>query len=165
MPEILILQKETPRFQGHISQPYLNSPRKTFFFPKTSLQRLVYLLLLPGWETPKFHLNQFPLALFLVSKKDMPQNAVTFVKTTPSLPILSPFSQPLALYLHCLDLDFPIFVCVGQSAGMRNLLAQGCTLSIGQSNSAFIRSASPGKRSQNVQRAPSMMVVFGSVTS
>lgn len=130
-----------------------------------SLQRLVYLLLLPGWETPKFHLNQFPLALFMVSKKDMPQNVVTFVKTTPSLPILSPFSQPLALYLHYLDLDFPIFVCVGQSAGMRNLLAQGCTLSIGQSNSAFIRSASPGKRSQNVQRAPSVMVVFGSVTS
>ncbi|CAO2606470.1 Microfibrillar-associated protein 5 [Lemmus lemmus] len=111
-----------------------------------SLQRLFYLLLLPGWETPKFHLNQFPLALFLVSKKDMPLNAVVFVKTAPSPPILSPFSQPLALYLYCLDLDFPNFLCVGQSAGMRNLLAQDCTLSIGQSNSAFIRSALPGLR-------------------
>lgn len=97
MPEILILQKETPRFQGHISQPYLNSPRKTFFFPKTSLQRLVYLLLLPGWETPKFHLNQFPLALFLVSKKDMPQKCSDFCKnysisphSVSLLPALSP---------------------------------------------------------------------------
>lgn len=72
----------------------------------------------------------------------------------------SSISLILCLYISCLLCLSLFFFSCGflQSAGMKNLLAQDSTLCIGQSSNAFISYALPGKGSQNIQKASSMIV-------